>query len=70
MSYYGANHYGTNHYGTNYYGPKGAVVVPDTSEIRGGGGVANARRKQIAEDDLIMNMVMDKFLEIMNAKRL
>lgn len=69
MSYYGANHYTANHYGSNYYGPQGAVVEPEVP-IRGGGGAADARRRQIAEDDLIMNMVMDKFLEITNAKRL
>lgn len=68
MSYYGSNHYKANHYGTNYYGPAGAVVVE--VPIRGGGGAEHARKKQIAEDDLIMNMVMDKFLEIINAKRL
>lgn len=66
MSYYGANHYRANHYASNYYGPSGAVVVPEVP-IRGGGGAAHARQKQLDEDELIMKMVMDKFLEIINA---
>lgn len=70
MSYYGANHYTSNHYGSNYYGPSGVVPEPEVPIRGGGGAIEHARRKQIEEDELIMSMVMDKFLEIINAKRL
>ena len=67
MSYYGSNHYKVNHYGSTYYGPQGEVVPDIPVPIRGGGAAEHARRKQLEEDDLIMQMVMDKFQEIINA---
>lgn len=67
MSYYGTGFHGTNHYATNYYGAQEEIVV-DTSVISGGiGSYKDKAYHQNLEDELIIEMVLKKFVEVINA---
>jgi hypothetical protein len=68
MSYYGSNHYTANHYASQYYGPRGTVVV----EVENTGGIGSYRDKQHQqnlEDEYVLELVFQKFTEVVGYGR-
>lgn len=67
ISYYGSSHYVANFYASRYYGPQGEVV--EETEITGGiGSYKNKAHLQNIEDELVLELVFKKFIEVIHGE--